>query len=110
MSKGFKKKIEKAISRSAKLLHPKRKRRTVVAKNGELAASRRLAKLRTFEEKLLPRRKIKKSSNKNRQKALKLWEQSFGGGFCCSMKKTADFIKEERQKSKARKEKRRLRA
>ena len=79
-----------------------------MAKIGESAARRRFAKLKEAigaNGKI----KIKKEPGKKRQQALKLWEQSFGGGFCTSMKKTADFLKEKQQKTKEKKAKRRLR-
>jgi len=106
MQKRFEKNIQNVISTSAKLLQPKRKRRTVVAKDGESAAKRRFAKLK---ETIGVRGKIGKESGRGRQKTLKFWEQSFGGGFCTSMKQTADFLKEKQLKAKEKKEKRRLR-
>ena len=77
-----------------------------MAKDGD---KRPLAKLRRLKEKIHPSSKLsKKGAGKKRQKALKLWDKSFGGGFCYSMKVTADFLKEKKQKAKEKKEKRRL--
>ena len=106
MQKEFENNLKKAISKSARLLQPKRKRRTVVAKEAGSKAQRQFAKLKA---KINPNGQSRKEAGKKRQKALKLWDQSFGGGFCYSMKKTADFLKEKRQKANEKKEKRRLR-